>query len=75
MQPDREIVKVWLDEFNGKIRKLIDDEIKDVDGDIMNEHIWELAHEGEDPNPHTQNIANKELYKMILNYMKTLPIL
>ena len=71
MIPDREMVKFWFDEFDEKLMKLIEDEINDVDGDIKNEHLWELGYEGDEPvNPHTQNIANKELYKTVLKYMQ-----
>lgn len=70
MIPDREMVKFWFDEFDAKLMKFIEDEINDVSGSIENEHLWELGYEGEEPNPHTQNIVNKEFYKTILNYMK-----
>ncbi len=71
MVPDREMVKFWFDEFDAKLMKLIDDEITEVNEDLKNEHLWELGYEGDEPvNPHTQNIATKEFYKTILNYMK-----
>lgn len=70
MVPNRELVKNWFDEFDKRIMGLIEEEIDDASADINNEHLWETGYDGEEPNPHTQNIVNKELYRTVLNYMK-----
>lgn len=44
-----ETVKCWLEELYKR-------EIEDTRMDISNEHIWELGYDGENPNPHTENI-------------------
>lgn len=50
-----EMVKIWLE-------KLYEKEIEEVKGTIQNEHIWELGYDGEEPNPHTENIENLKEY-------------
>lgn len=44
-----ETVRIWFEELYTK-------EIEEVKGTIKNEHIWELGYDGEEPNPHTENI-------------------
>ena len=44
-----ETVRTWLEELYSK-------EIEEIKGTISNEHLWELGYDGEDPNPHTENI-------------------
>jgi hypothetical protein len=44
-----ETVKIWLEELYKK-------EIEEAKGTIENEHLWELGYDGEEPNPHTENI-------------------
>ena len=43
-------VKIWFEE-------LYKNEIEEVKCAIRNEHLWELGYNGEEPNPHTGNIA------------------
>jgi hypothetical protein len=54
-----ETVRTWLKELYGK-------EIEEVKGTISNEHLWELGYDGEDPNPHTENIEVLTEYLEIL---------
>ena len=54
-----EIVKVWLEELYSK-------EIAEIKGAIENEHIWELGYNGEEPNPHTENIEVLKEYLEVL---------
>lgn len=55
-----EMIKEWLK--NMYLR-----EIEDTKYDIQNEHLWELGYDGEDPNPHTENIERLKEYIEILN--------
>ena len=50
-----ETVRIWFEELYTK-------EIEEVKGTIKNEHIWELGYDGEEPNPHTENIEVLEEY-------------
>lgn len=54
-----ETVKIWLEE-------LYKNEIEKIKGTISNEHIWELGYDGEEPNPHTENIEVLKEYLDIL---------
>ena len=54
-----ETVKIWLEELYKK-------EIEDAKGTIENEHIWELGYDGEEPNPHTENIEVLKEYIEVL---------
>lgn len=63
MNADIEMVNGWLD-------GLLDNAIQETDAVISNERIWELAHDGEEPNPHSQNIVNLERYKQLLEAIK-----
>lgn len=45
-----ETVQFWLN-------VIYEDAINDAKETIKNEHMWELGYSGEDPNPHTENIA------------------
>ena len=58
-----EVAKIHLTEFGQKILSLIDEEIDEIKGAISNEHTWEFGYDGEEPNPHSQNIIslNEEL--------------
>lgn len=51
--------------------ELLDGAIQETQADISNEHIWELRYEGEEPNPHTQNIVNLQRYKELLQTIKS----
>jgi hypothetical protein len=50
-----ETVKTWFEE-------LYKNEIEEIKGTISNEHLWELGYDGEEPNPHTENIEVLEEY-------------
>ena len=54
-----ETVKIWLKELYSK-------EIEEIRGTISNEHIWELGYDGEEPNPHTENIEVLREYLEVL---------
>ena len=54
-----ETVKIWLVELYSK-------EIVEIKGTISNERIWELGYEGEEPNPHTENIEVLKEYLEVL---------
>lgn len=49
-----------------RLEDLINGELKELNGTIRNEHIWELGHEGDDPNPHTDNIEKLVAYRDVL---------
>ncbi len=50
-----------------RLEDLINDELKEINGTISNEHIWELGYEGADPNPHTDNIEKLVAYRDVLS--------
>ena len=50
-----EMVKFWF-------QILYEKEIEDAKVNISNEHLWELGYDGEDPNPHTENIERLKAY-------------
>lgn len=54
-----ETVRIWLEELYTK-------EIEEVKETIKNEHVWELGYEGEEPNPHTENIEVLKEYLEVL---------
>lgn len=54
-----ETVKMWLEELYTK-------EIEEIKGTISNEHLWELGYNGEEPNPHTENIEVLKEYLDVL---------
>ena len=49
-----------------RLLDLINGELKELNGTIRNEHIWELGYEGDDPNPHTDNIEKLVAYRDVL---------
>lgn len=55
----RETVKIWL-------IHLYEKEIIESRDTLSNEHIWELGYDGEEPNPHTNNIADIQEYITVL---------
>lgn len=55
-----ETVRFWLE-------NLYKDAIKQAEGTIDNERIWELGYDGEEPNPHTGNIEILAEYIDVLN--------
>ena len=50
-----EMVKFWF-------QLLYEKEIENAKVSISNEHLWELGYDGEDPNPHTENIERLKEY-------------
>lgn len=52
-------VKFWL-------RNLYKNEIEEIKGTMRNEHLWELGYDGEDPNPHTENLMIQKEYLQVL---------
>ena len=54
-----ELVKTWLQE-------LYHNDIEEVKCAISNEEIWELGHNGEGSNPHTENL---EILREYLNVL------
>ena len=44
-------------------------EIEEVNAAICNEHLWELGYCGDEPNPHTENIADLSDYVSVLEDM------
>lgn len=54
-----ETIKIWLEE-------LYKNEIEEIKGTVDNERIWELGYDGEEPNPHTENIKVLKEYLEIL---------
>lgn len=63
-----DIIKVWSEECKSRIINMLDQEINEIPGTIKNEHLWELGYDGEDPNPHTQNIENLKEYRKRLEF-------
>lgn len=63
-----DIIKVWSEECKSRIINMLDQEINEIPDTIRNEHLWELGYDGEDPNPHTQNIMNLEEYRKRLEF-------
>lgn len=61
----KETVKTWLD-------KLHNEAIEEAKETIKNERILELGYEGEDANPHTENIKALDSYIESLKVIKTL---
>jgi hypothetical protein len=54
-----ETTKIWLGYLYTK-------EIEEVKTAIKNEHLWELGYDGEEPNPHTENIEVLKEYLEVL---------
>lgn len=64
MCPDIEIVNGWFEQ-------MLDEAIQETEAAMSNEHIWELAYEGDEaPYPHSQNLANLKRYKELLQAVK-----
>lgn len=49
-----------------RLEDLINSELKDLDNALDNEHVWEFGYEGDDPNPHTDNIEKLFAYRDVL---------
>jgi len=47
-------------------KKMYKNEIEEINGTISNEHIWELGYDGEELNPHTENILVLQEYLEML---------
>ena len=54
-----EIVRIWLE-------NLYNDALVEAYGAMANEHLWELGYDGDEPNPHTENVENLKEYIVIL---------
>lgn len=54
-----EMIKEWL-------KQLYENEIEDSRVNIENELLWALGYDGEEPNPHTENIERLYAYIDIL---------
>lgn len=54
-----ETVKIWLE-------GLYEAEIRETKVAIENEYTWELGYDGEEPNPHSENIKQLKEYLEIL---------
>lgn len=63
-----DLVKVWSEDCKLRIINMLDKEINEIPDTIKNEHLWELGYDGEDPNPHTQNIENLKEYRKRLEF-------
>ena len=57
------MIQEWL-------AQLYEKEIENVQQTISNEHIWELGYDGEEPNPHTENIEELMEYIEVLKELK-----
>lgn len=64
-----ETVKIWLEELDNSTKEEIKTEIEEVKGTISNEHLWELGYDGQEPNPHTENIMVLMEYLEVLEEM------
>lgn len=62
------LVRVWSEDCKLRIINMLDKEINEIPDTIKNEHLWELGYDGEDPNPHTQNIENLKEYRKRLEF-------
>lgn len=69
---DKEIIP--NDEFvSFAVMNILEKDIKEINGIISNESLWEKGYDGEEPNPHTQNIANwKAVLKAFENIVYTI---
>ena len=63
-----DLVKLWSEECKQRVIDMLDKEIKEIPDTIKNEHIWELGYDGEDLNPHTQNIETLKEYLKRLEF-------
>ena len=64
-----ETVKIWLEKLGNPTKEEIKAEIEGVRGTISNEHLWELGYDGNEPNPHTENIVILMEYLEVLEDM------
>lgn len=63
-----DLVRVWSEDCKLRIINMLYQEINEIPDTIKNEHLWELGYDGEDPNPHTQNIENLKEYRKRLEF-------
>ena len=63
-----DLVRVLSEDCKLRIINMLDKEINEIPDTIKNEHLWELGYDGEDPNPHTQNIENLKEYRKRLEF-------
>ena len=64
-----ETVKIWLEELGNSTKEEIKTEIEEVKDTISNEHLCELGYDGQEPNPHTENIMVLMEYLEMLEEM------
>lgn len=62
-QYDSEVLTEWENKFKHTLEEIFAAELQDTLGSIRNEKLWELGYDGEEPNPHIQNLANLEAYR------------
>lgn len=55
-----EMIKEWL-------KQMYEREIEEAQCTLSNEHLWELGYNGNDENPHTQNIVKLQEYIIVLS--------
>lgn len=60
---DSEVLTEWKTKFKDTLNEVFTAELQNTLGSIENEKLWELGYDGEEPNPHTQNLANLEAYR------------
>ena len=60
---DSEVLTEWKNKFKHTLEEVFAAELQDTLGSIENEKLWELGYDGEEPNPHTQNLVNLEAYR------------
>ena len=60
---DSEVLTEWKTKFKDTLNEVFTAELQNTLGSIENEKLWELGYDGEEPNPHTQNLVNLEAYR------------
>lgn len=60
---DSEVLTEWKTKFKDMLNEVFTAELQNTLGSIENEKLWELGYDGEEPNPHTQNLVNLEAYR------------
>ena len=60
---DSDVLTEWKNKFKHTLEEIFAAELQDTLVNIKNEKLWELGYNGEEPNPHTQNLANLEAYR------------
>lgn len=60
---DSEVLTEWKIKFKDTLNEVFTAELQNTLGSIENEKLWELGYDGEESNPHTQNLVNLEAYR------------